>query len=49
MQKSDNTVVENFYIKNDESSWTNDIISFHSTSNPTLRNGIVDGNNNPTS
>ena len=43
VQKGHNTVIENFYIKNDNSSWTGDIVNFHGTSNPTLRNGTIDG------
>ena len=43
VQKGHNVVIENFFIKNDNSSWTGDIVNFYGTNNPTLRNGIIDG------
>jgi hypothetical protein len=44
---SDNSVLEDFYCQNDNSSWTEDNISIYQSSNCTVRRGVVDGNNSP--
>ena len=45
--KSDNILVEDFDVKNDQSAWTGDQINFFASNNIHLRRGTVDGNNNP--
>eukprot|EP01052_Picozoa_sp_SAG31_P022676 SAG31_NODE_1816_length_7206_cov_3.636133_1_plen_450_part_00 len=45
---SDNVVLENFYCKNDNTSWTEDNLSLYRSSNVTVRRGLIDGNNSPT-
>lgn len=46
--RSDNVLLEDFYCHNDNSSWTEDSISFWRSANSTVRRGLVDGNNSPT-
>jgi len=44
---SDNSILEDFYCYNDNTSWTEDNISIYQSSNCTVRRGLVDGNNSP--
>jgi len=44
---SPNSILEDFYCYNDNSSWTEDNLSIYQSSNCTVRRGIVDGNNSP--
>ena len=46
INQSDGTIVEDFYCWNEMGkSWTEDTISAYRSSNVTIRNGVVDGNN----
>jgi hypothetical protein len=45
---SDNVVLEDFYCKSDNTSWTEDNLSLYRSSNVTVRRGLIDGNNSPT-
>jgi hypothetical protein len=45
---SDNVIVEDFYCKSDNTSWTEDNLSLYRSSNVTVRRGLIDGNNSPT-
>eukprot|EP00662_Eupelagonemidae_sp_cell21_P035018 gene35018-36794_t len=44
---SDNVVVEDFYCRNDNTSWTEDNLSLFRSSNVTVRRGLIDGNDAP--
>jgi len=41
-------LLEEWSCVNDDTAWTEDSISVWRSSNATLRNGLVDGNNSPT-
>ena len=45
---SDHVVLEDFYCKSDNTSWTEDNLSLFRSSNVTVRRGLIDGNNSPT-
>ena len=48
MAHSDDFVLEDFYCKNDNTSWTEDSVSIYRSSNASVRRGLIDGNNSPT-
>lgn len=48
LRQSDNVLLEDFYCRNDNTSWTEDSISFWRSSNSTVRRGLIDGSNSPT-